>query len=663
MATVTDSLIITLGLDGSNLAKGAKQAKESIGKLEEGTKNTGESLKKTGKDGADAFAAFRREAVGALALFTGGKSLMGFTKDITEANTALGNLSRQLDIAPQKLTQLHYAMRSVGGNEGSVDSFLQRIQSMKVTPEGRAELTNIGAQLGINFLDKNDHVRGDILEQLHQSKAVQSHDRGWVDAILARVGGNSDISTLATSRDFSENMKHYENIGPTNEDIRRGQELQKDWTELQANSDKLMRQVYRDLEPSIHNFIQSLIALEKAHPDEIAHGIKDMAIALTIISGLLTARGFLSSLKVIAGVAGKGGIVGIGSFLGQIGMLDTMYHIANDDSEWRSLSAEMADEIRKQKENNRYKSPEDQKKIKDALDDAQRHADGNYTTWGDIKSLWEALPSVISKAEAHPTNNTSTPQNDTPPIKEAAGMARGERNNNPGNLRFARQDGARPEDPANPKQGFAVFNTPEEGLSALKRQLTLYNTRDHLDTVSDIISKYAPPSDHNKTKAYIETASQRLGVEKDQHLGTLSPRVMAALMHAIIGVENGHDRYGSLVDRIAAQTPPNRARQRTDQPPKPPPLTLPPSFLSALTKTEEDRKSQHGALVGRLAAATQTAAATSTTTHNTTHNNTTNAPVIHMTVHSGNTPPHEMAKAIHDRITQTVASNDRTRVN
>lgn len=80
-------------------------------------------------------------------------------------------------------------------------------------------------------------------------------------------------------------------------------------------------------------------------------------------------------------------------------------------------------------------------------------------------------------------------------------------NNNPGNLRFAGQDGA-----VKGKGGFARFNSPEDGLNALMNQIKLDASRGH--TLSTFINKFAPPTE-NDTKLYIQQAMNTLGVTKD----------------------------------------------------------------------------------------------------------------------------------------------------
>lgn len=135
---------------------------------------------------------------------------------------------------------------------------------------------------------------------------------------------------------------------------------------------------------------------------------------------------------------------------------------------------------------------------------------------------------------------------------------RGIRNNNPGNLNFAHQKGAVLE--PGPNARFARFPTPEAGLEALRDQLIRYITRDKIDTVTGIISKWAPPTENN-TAAYIRGVAHSLGVEPDTRLGPPSPRLLTGLMNAIIRFENGQNPYGSLVARVAGGMPRADGRQ------------------------------------------------------------------------------------------------------
>lgn len=125
-------------------------------------------------------------------------------------------------------------------------------------------------------------------------------------------------------------------------------------------------------------------------------------------------------------------------------------------------------------------------------------------------------------------------------VKGEKGEARGIRNNNPGNLEYSK---------TNPWVGqtgddgrFAKFETPEHGIRALGRNLLSYQ-RQGIDTVSDIINRWAPPSDNNNTDAYIQAVCAQLGVTPDQQLDASNPDTLKALCAAIIHHENGNQPY------------------------------------------------------------------------------------------------------------------------
>ncbi|MCX5616989.1 lytic transglycosylase domain-containing protein [Bombella sp. TMW 2.2559] len=323
---ILDVLTVQLLMDAGGLMKGAKQAQESLTKTEKSVEKTGKSLEGVGKKGADSFANFRREALGAIALFTGGAGIAAFTQDIAAANTALGSLSRQLDIAPKKLTQLHEAAKAAGVSPGDVDGFFRSIQSKASTNEGLAQLTRISQLTGVDFIDKNGKVRADALDQLAHSRKFQSLSRGVQDHYIQQLGGSTDITNLVDRKDYDDLKKRFEGLGPSEAQIRQGEQLLADWTELKANTDQVMQQVFSDLEPSIHNFLQALIALEKAHPKEIADDIAGIASALSVLSALLTAKSFMRIIRGLTGIGGGAGIAeaglvgGVARFAGPVGV-------------------------------------------------------------------------------------------------------------------------------------------------------------------------------------------------------------------------------------------------------------------------------------------------------------------------------------------------------
>lgn len=119
---------------------------------------------------------------------------------------------------------------------------------------------------------------------------------------------------------------------------------------------------------------------------------------------------------------------------------------------------------------------------------------------------------------------------------------RGIRNNNPGNIRHGQNwQGLNPEgrniDPA-----FCVFKEPKYGIRALAKVLINYKKIHGLNTVRQIISRYAPPNE-NQTNAYIKTVAEQIGVYPDTIINIEERGVLTVFIKAVIRMENGIQPY------------------------------------------------------------------------------------------------------------------------
>ena len=123
---------------------------------------------------------------------------------------------------------------------------------------------------------------------------------------------------------------------------------------------------------------------------------------------------------------------------------------------------------------------------------------------------------------------------------------RGERNNNPGNIRLSGSTWQGQIDGTD--AAFVTFDSPTSGIRALAKRLRNYAAQGY-NTVRKIIGRYAPSSENN-TAAYIAAVSADLGVSPDAVLDLSMNSTLQALVSAIIKHENGRIAYSA--DTIAA---------------------------------------------------------------------------------------------------------------
>ena len=130
-------------------------------------------------------------------------------------------------------------------------------------------------------------------------------------------------------------------------------------------------------------------------------------------------------------------------------------------------------------------------------------------------------------------------------------IPRGLRNNNPLNIRWT--PGTRPWKGQRSHDGkFCIFDKMEMGYRAAFILLNTYNQKYQLWTVIDIINRWAPPKDHNHTKAYVERVCQLTGLHPTSTIvvdSWIAEKREEAIkfVWAMAKVENG-DAYVSEAD-------------------------------------------------------------------------------------------------------------------
>lgn len=121
---------------------------------------------------------------------------------------------------------------------------------------------------------------------------------------------------------------------------------------------------------------------------------------------------------------------------------------------------------------------------------------------------------------------------------------RGIRNNNPGNIDFNPRNKwlgqVGREDHPNPR--FAKFESAEYGIRAIARLLITYQTKHKLNTVRQIIDRWAPPVE-NDTGSYARAVASALKVSPDSRIMVSNPETMRVLITSIIRHENGDQPY------------------------------------------------------------------------------------------------------------------------
>lgn len=130
-------------------------------------------------------------------------------------------------------------------------------------------------------------------------------------------------------------------------------------------------------------------------------------------------------------------------------------------------------------------------------------------------------------------------------------LPRGLRNNNPLNIRVS----------STPWQGKVTENTDgafeqfislEYGIRAGLVNIRTYIKRDRLDTISDIIPKWAPALDGNDVRAYVRLVSNKSGVPATRRLSYNDRYELCRIVWAMAWVECGQAISYEVVEKAWA---------------------------------------------------------------------------------------------------------------
>lgn len=141
------------------------------------------------------------------------------------------------------------------------------------------------------------------------------------------------------------------------------------------------------------------------------------------------------------------------------------------------------------------------------------------------------------------------------PQLAAKNLPRGLRNSNPGNLRAKNERSWRHWRGAvgTDATGYLVFGRDLDGLRAMVLNLRAYNTKYGIDTVDQVIRRWARDIPEPSKVIYVRTVSKKLGVLPKTKIDLQDPRLLVRLVRAIVYFENGKDPYSEATYKKVAQ--------------------------------------------------------------------------------------------------------------
>lgn len=509
MATVIDQLVVKLGLDSSDFKKGEKELGSSLDKARKGTEKTAKQMKDSGKDAATFFGELQKSALKFMAALAAGRGLYNFVQNTIKGGASLQRLATNLQTTTDSL---HRWGQAVKQNGGTVEGFQATIQGLsagvtELMRGGNENLRGFLSTLGIGLQDASGKAK--TMEQilLDVASAVEEGKLGPSRAnqvnFLKQMGlDDGTINLLLKGRKDVEKALA-EQTGYNEADAKKALEYEQKWLQAQEKINGYMREITYKLLPSL---IPAIDAIGTAVSNMAPYVAKMVDGFVTLnektdgwLANLLLALGAVKGISLLlpkaaggAGAAAGAGAAGgaaAGGFLGKLFKFGV--------------------------------------------------AGAALTYSGDLNTGEE--DELARRRSMAPTIDTGPRPSSEPAPHASTKKTRAERNFNPGNLNYAGQAGASLEAGSNAR--FAKFNSEEEGIAALVRQLRLYQQRG-IDTIGEIVKKYAPPSE-NDTQAYIASMARWTGLGADEKLNFNDTDTVRRMVQ---GISRKEGRYTPLTE-------------------------------------------------------------------------------------------------------------------
>ncbi|AGQ31601.1 hypothetical protein M495_14325 [Serratia liquefaciens ATCC 27592] len=531
MATIIDALVVTLGLDASGFKKGQEETKESLDKTRKNSEQTAKDMEAAGKRAASFFGSIRTELLALVGVTLSANGIKNFITSTANSLQQLGINSKALDMSAKSLDGWSRAAEAAGSSAEKMQGTLAGFQGMltEVRTGGGKDnplmiaLSAFSGATGTSFDYKNDNSES-IMRKIAQNWGRLKNDD--LKRRYASMFGFDNSTQLALSNgNLVSDADRFAKISKASEEATdKASKFNRRLVEMKQNFSAAAQVLFEALIPYIEKLIpliESFGVWITTHGPEIERFFRDTADTINkvaeaaggwqnVMEGLLI---FIGGKWLLGMISAIGGVKGALIALSRVSLIAGLVELQKYAEVLEKKYAWLTD------------NP-----VANTLNNLPGMEGAD--SYGKMFHDWvkEKIGINLPRADGYGQDDEVEQR------AQSSNAPRGIRNNNPGNLNYAKQSGATKE--SGPNGRFAVFNSMTEGVSALYKQIQLYFQRG-TDTISEIVNKYAPASDNNNVMAYINSLVKATGKGAHESLASSDMSTIFSLLKGIISHENG----------------------------------------------------------------------------------------------------------------------------
>lgn len=307
MATVVDALVVTLGIDAKAYKSGIDGVTKDQKTLRDESAKTAVELEARGKQAAQFFSSIKNEALGLIGVLLGGKGIEAFARSATIALAQVGREALNIGISVQGLTAFqNLIVRNGGSAEAATNSlkgYADAIERFKIygDPKILPFLSAIGADVNtgpleavmkaLKYIEENKNLPDGIL-RIRQILGGLGFDEGLINSLIQ----------IGSVKKALDGLKESYALGvPTDEMIKRTQQLQHDWEAMRHAAYHLGNTILTNLQPALSGVLNWTKEMIVNNPDAVTK-IGEIAAALGLLASASKAASFLGLTTIATGL-------------------------------------------------------------------------------------------------------------------------------------------------------------------------------------------------------------------------------------------------------------------------------------------------------------------------------------------------------------------------
>jgi hypothetical protein len=282
VATVIDSLVVTLGLDPKAFKAGSAQVRSDLKSTSDEATKTAKEMEARGKQAAEFFSKIRNEALAMLAVFTAGVGLKNFVENTIVGAASLGRLSQNLGMSTERLSAWQRVAEDAGGTAEGMTAQLK--ESQKTIAQFRMGQSSESLQWFFRMGGTTADLKDGNSYLMARSKIISDIfkvDPGKAQLVASQMGISEDQFNLlkqgpAVVQAQVDAMEKLSAISA--EDARQADELRKKWLHLRRELEKIGMKIVEQLMPTFDFLLAKLEKLAgwiSAHQNDIQKWIND----------------------------------------------------------------------------------------------------------------------------------------------------------------------------------------------------------------------------------------------------------------------------------------------------------------------------------------------------------------------------------------------------